>query len=336
MSSAGALPPCTDLSDRWSVKAGYWYDDWLIIFPLIIGLGWNISLSPLVDHGFGKHFECASPDGIPFFLKTLFVWEYLYTILLATVKYSIILFYWRVFHVPSFRKYLWVLVFLVTGWAVGVIITSSVTCIPTAAFWGAVKGNCLVLKDTFIGNAVPNIVTDALLLLVPLKYIYQLHTPKSYKVALLVVFICAALVITISIVRLYVTITTSAGPDVTWNDLPEVIWTTAEIHTAIICANLPSFGPILKKFLESSGVWSKGSHPNTSYSGGQSRSSGFKGFDSKNARNEYPMDNFVQLHDDGYKSEPGTLEAGHGTPRRIGSYDDDEGLPLRQPAKRSR
>ena len=95
------------------------------------------------------------------------------------------------------------------------VVTSAVTCVPIEAFWMAAKGTCINLKGFFVGNAVPNIVTDFILLVVPLPFIYHLHTPKSYKIALAFVFACAGLVITISIIRVYSLYNTSDGPDVT-------------------------------------------------------------------------------------------------------------------------
>lgn len=58
-------------------------------------------------------------------------------------------------------------------------------------------------------------------------------------------------VVAVSIGRLVALIRTdSSSPDVTWNDLPEALWTIVEENTAIICACLPSLGPLLKAAID--------------------------------------------------------------------------------------
>lgn len=108
------------LSRHWA-KSGYGLDDWMILVPLVGSLAYSLSTIPLYNKGFGKHYTCASPGAIPFFLKTLLAWEFLYTIILATTKYSILLFLYRVFHVEKFKRLLWVMAAIITAWAVAVV-----------------------------------------------------------------------------------------------------------------------------------------------------------------------------------------------------------------------
>ena len=41
----------------------------------------------------------------------------------------------------------------------------------------------------FNGNSIPNIITDALLLVLPIPFVWQLQLPRAQKVALTSIFI---------------------------------------------------------------------------------------------------------------------------------------------------
>lgn len=54
--------------------------------------------------------------------------------------------------------------------------------------------NCIVDDYAFfVGIAVPNIITDVALLVLPLPYIWRLHRAKSQKIALVGIFMLGSL-----------------------------------------------------------------------------------------------------------------------------------------------
>lgn len=68
------------------------------------------------------------------------------------------------------------------------------TCVPTKAMWDPfVKGRCINFHKYFIGNAVPNIVADIALLVVPLPFMWKLQVALPRKIAVMVVFILGGL-----------------------------------------------------------------------------------------------------------------------------------------------
>ena len=75
-------------------------------------------------------------------------------------------------------------------------------CHPVQRAWNlTVPGTCLNLRAVFIGNAVPNIVTDAIILCMPLYHVWKLHVRAAQKVALTGIFLLGAFVIVASIYR---------------------------------------------------------------------------------------------------------------------------------------
>ena len=83
------------------------------------------------------------------------------------------------------------------------ILVTSLQCFPIQAFWQAYDpvnpmkpGEFFCGVDVhkfFLGNAIPNIITDILIIIVPLPYILRLHLRVSQKVALVGIFVVGIL-----------------------------------------------------------------------------------------------------------------------------------------------
>jgi hypothetical protein len=153
----------------------------------------------------------------------LFVAEYTYTLSIVFIKWSILAFYWRIFSInPTIRLPMWILCGIVGAWGIAVvryhtyqfretegtltqlqILVTSFQCLPISAFWErfdpvnpmpASEYTCGVDVHTFFkANAIPNIVTDVFILLLPLPYIWTLQLCRAQKVAITSIFIVGLL-----------------------------------------------------------------------------------------------------------------------------------------------
>jgi hypothetical protein len=72
--------------------------------------------------GFGKHIWAAPLDGLEVYFHGLFIAEYLYTMSIVLVKWSILALYWRIFgSVRSTRLPIWILFGIVSAWGTAVV-----------------------------------------------------------------------------------------------------------------------------------------------------------------------------------------------------------------------
>lgn len=243
---------CLRLLSRKSFsKAGLWLDDYAICASLLVAGGNFVDMFIWVRRGVGRHIEVYGLEGIKHFYINLFVCEILYTISLCLTKSSILLLYHRLFGRSSIRKPLIILGFIVTGWGVAVVATTIFQCSPVEGFWDkSVNPRCSVdVYAFFIGNAVPNIVTDWALLLLPIPYIWRLHQNRFEKLGLCGIFMLGGFICIISIVRLYIMATQlfhTQSTDVTWLFIGSSTWTAVEVNIGIVSACLPSLRPIFK------------------------------------------------------------------------------------------
>ena len=67
---------------------------------------------------------------------------------------------------------------------------SVLQCVPIQAYWHPkVKARCVYIYGFFLGQAIPNIMLDFVLLLLPLHPLWKLKMKLSQKVALVGVFV---------------------------------------------------------------------------------------------------------------------------------------------------
>ncbi|KAH7018814.1 hypothetical protein EDB80DRAFT_818749 [Ilyonectria destructans] len=237
-----------------------WLDDWFIIIALVAALAHVSGMAGYAtSRGVGQHVWAGKPDATYAWALGLFIAEICYTITMWTTKLSILAFYWRSFGIwSSMRWPIWLLSGIVSAWAIAVVLVTTLQCSPTRAIWAQYDPiNPLSPSDYhcdvdqiqfFYGNAVPTIITDVLLMILPLPYVWRLHLPAGGKLALSGVFLVGICVTIVSVVRLVLLQPKNLEyPDITWNFVPAGILSIVEGNIAIVCACLPFCRPVLSK-----------------------------------------------------------------------------------------
>ncbi|KAL8942327.1 MAG: hypothetical protein Q9211_001444 [Gyalolechia sp. 1 TL-2023] len=230
----------------------------------------------VVHHGLGRHIWVAPKDARVVWAQGLFVSELSYELIMCSTKFSLLAFYWRIFKQSKIRIPIYVLVAVVSCWGIAGILVILLQCQPVSEYWNrfAVTDSaphCGVnITQFFYGVAIPNILTDAALLVLPMPFIWKLHLPRAQKLALTSIFILGAFVIGVSITRFTVLLKLNlVSPDITWNYVDNQIWTAVESHVGIICACLPSLRPLLNVFLFGSVDRTRGSRSDGKSHGGR-------------------------------------------------------------------
>ncbi|KAK0377687.1 TAM domain methyltransferase [Colletotrichum limetticola] len=225
-----------------------WLEDWLITVSLTAAaVHVFISIGYMIPNGTGKHIWVAPTSATRAWAIGLFVSEVAYTVTLSTVKWSTLALYWRIFNArKSIRYYIWAMTGIVLAWFIAVILVTIFQCLPVHAFWARYdtvnplssdQYTCGVdVKMFFKGNSIPNIITDALVVLLPIPYVWKLQLHKAQKFALAGIFALGTFVTVVSMARLNVILLVDlTSPDITWNFIDTIIWTNVEANTAIIC-----------------------------------------------------------------------------------------------------
>ncbi|KAK3995731.1 hypothetical protein QBC44DRAFT_12543 [Cladorrhinum sp. PSN332] len=264
--------------------AGIGTDDWLIILALIFTWGtWVIGVLFVKLGGLGRPIivnMAIDPSRLIINQKLLFSGELIYPSAIAVTKLSILTMYQRIFPTKTMKLGWIVLGGMTAAWYVAVCLVAVFQCKPVGKVFDPMgPGTCINPTDFFLGNSIPNIITDVAILALPTYEVYKLNLPRHQRVALGAVFLLGAGIVAVSSYRLHIHILLAeqgTSADFTMALYDPVIWTVLEPDMAIICASLPALGPMLTTFLNSRLVtpvrsyFSKGS---SSYASG----SGFDG-----------------------------------------------------------
>ena len=119
----------------------------------------------------------------------------MYATAILTIKLSILSLYRRIFSVQRFRLLANCIASIVLAWWIAVLLVSIFSCHPINGFWDRTIKNfrCINTKEFFVGNAVPNIVTDIIILTLPIREVWRLHAQRHQKIALSFIFLLGSL-----------------------------------------------------------------------------------------------------------------------------------------------
>ncbi|KAL9640523.1 MAG: hypothetical protein Q9204_000670 [Flavoplaca sp. TL-2023a] len=212
------------------------------------------------------------------FIQLMYAVELTYTVLITTTKFSILLFYRRVFmnQASSLRfRIVWYAITIWTFlWGISTFFAAAFQCSPASFYWTKytrkTQGTCIDLTLLLLVTASTNIVTDVALLILPMPLVWKLNIERPQKFAVSGIFllgglyvipvlreICPKLSVSVtdriiasvciaSIIRApYLNQVVTVDPQ--WTSVNASIWSVIEPGVGIICASLPSMGPILRK-----------------------------------------------------------------------------------------
>ena len=123
-------------------------------------------------------------------------------------------------------------------------------CHPISRAWDrwSGSGTCVNLGVLWYANAIYNILTDFVIVLMVPPVIFKLQLPMRQKLVLACVFGLGVIVCAASISRLTTLYSSAYGDDITAGSLVSTIWTTIESGLGIVCANLPMLRTPLQHF----------------------------------------------------------------------------------------
>ncbi|KAK2041702.1 integral membrane protein [Colletotrichum somersetense] len=231
-----------------------WWDDYFIVWSMI----WNLFVVGFIfamySAGMGLHADKVEPARIVMMAKYLVVAEILYAWNLGWTKLSLMLMYYRIFHIPFFKRMTWFVIAFVFAWVICITFLFIFICVPVEKLWYPdLPGHCINQVATWIANAASTIFTDLLILLLPLPQVWKLQLQKAEKIALTFAFGLGFFVVFTSAYRTSVLFTyTSSDP--TYTLAPTVGWTAIEMSAGIVSACLPTLRPALQSIARACGI----------------------------------------------------------------------------------
>ncbi|CAI7671732.1 hypothetical protein PCG10_004796 [Penicillium crustosum] len=223
-------------------------DDYLIMVALFFKYACSSGVVALFFNGLGSHITMIPAKNLLVYLQLGFANNFIYTGCIAFIKFSILALYKRLFAVRHMTIAVNVMFIFTCLWVVGVYVAGALICIPAKKFWDpTVEGACLDTSKFYYGVQIPNILSDVVLLVMPMRVVWTLPIPKSQKALLSGVFLVGGLTLIFSCFRLNAMIhLVNQGPDISYNQVPVIVWTCIEAAVGITAACLPNLRPLFK------------------------------------------------------------------------------------------
>ncbi|KAH7132713.1 hypothetical protein EDB81DRAFT_695717 [Dactylonectria macrodidyma] len=208
-------------------------------------MGCGVSQVAMTKYGLGRHMNTLSPEEIVLYLRCFWLSVMFYTYSLFFIKMTFLLNYYRLLLVSKMRSVCIAAIVIIVLWGVSQGILVFVLCIPLQAWWDhSIDATCITYKHQvrwWYVNGAFNIVSDLMIIILPLPDLWKLHLPRSQKVYLMGIFCVGFLIVGISIMRIQ---WLHPEADITWWNVDPALWSLAEITAGIACACLPFLKPL--------------------------------------------------------------------------------------------
>ncbi|OJD40269.1 uncharacterized protein BKCO1_1000614 [Diplodia corticola] len=225
----------------------------------LVAIAWLITIPLTVSFYIqGKNGMAYSQDEIPldvYLLGRQWFWasSWMYYLSLGFSKLSVTVQFLRIFISPKTLLVRKCTIGFVTCWTIISFCVGAFECVPVARYWDKrIPGKCINGADTFLANACMNILTDFIIIGIPIPSLLKLQVSTAKKIGLMFAFSLGLVVCAISVARIpMVTLAFAAGKP---GNLSLMMWSTIELHVSIVCACLPSIRPLFVSFLRFTGI----------------------------------------------------------------------------------
>lgn len=248
------------LTSRKLRKTGFGADDYVLLLATVFTLGLcALAIAFPRIAGIGAYMREAqmksSPEG-KLLGQTFIAWILIYGLSIALAKCAILLLYTRVF--TTSNRFFTVGVYLIGFFVVATGIVNTFVpifqCSPVAYEWNkSIRGGKCIDEVAFARYmAIPNVITGAVMLIMPIPLVWRLNLNLSAKIAVTATVLHGIIGFIASCARLSILFKTKESTFDSNNSIAWTIWTINEAANYIIAACLPTLRPLYLHIFPSS------------------------------------------------------------------------------------
>ncbi|KAM7213229.1 hypothetical protein V8F06_011394 [Rhypophila decipiens] len=203
---------------RFSVHKNLWWDDWTTVVSWVGTLVFCSIGIQMRDHGGGLNFPDVPSAEFTMFNKMYQNAQMVARVSIFFAKLAILLLYIRIFYPRgTYKTTLWwviqAVIWLNLLYTVGLILTISLQCVPLHLRYGS--PNCANQYDILLSASTINIISDTLVLVIPMGLLWRLHMSRAKKLGIFALFAFGALAPVFSIARLVYQVAQAKGENKT-------------------------------------------------------------------------------------------------------------------------
>ncbi|KAI6962023.1 hypothetical protein KC332_g16279 [Hortaea werneckii] len=222
-------------------------DDWSMLLAWLSSIGFTIASYISVAWGVGFEKADAPAWWAVEAIKAVYVIEIFYYFSLFFVKVSILMLYLRL--AGNLRTFLYwgaigTLVIIVAQF-VSTIVVVGTQCMPMATYWDpTVEGTCININDFFYSTNIFTIITDVMIIGLPIATLWKLNCPRAQKYGIMLAFLLGGISTVASCIRMYSIKIYTESPEPMRDAAPINTWSFIEINLGILCCSAPAIKPL--------------------------------------------------------------------------------------------
>ncbi|PGH20343.1 hypothetical protein AJ80_03611 [Polytolypa hystricis UAMH7299] len=230
-------------------NAKIWWDDVCIVISLLHTFGMLAMHYIYAAIGMRNHMLEIPPQNTTIIFKMLIIYQVVYYNAMVSAKFSYLFFYLRIFVSKPFRIAAQVCMGCSGAYWLGSTLQIFLTCRPFAFNWDPTipGGSCANQNVAFSTIGAFNLLTDLMIIALPLHFVYRLQMSLATKIALYGIFCVGLFISAITIIRIRV-LTTVDFLDLPFSMIHAAFWSVTEPALAVANACVPMIRPVLKKF----------------------------------------------------------------------------------------
>ncbi|GAB7364856.1 hypothetical protein MBLNU230_g5649t1 [Neophaeotheca triangularis] len=263
---------------RLGVVKKLYFDDYFMLLAWLLAFGLSFAICFGTAYGLGRHERYVPLNWQPALKKANYVFSVLYNPALMATKTSILAFYLTLS--KTNRTFRWATIgtlFIVNAGGIALTMLTIFQCRPVGAvFMSPIPetANCTDIVTIYLSSAPLNIITDCMILFLPMPILTGMRLPKKQKIILVITFGFGIFVAVVDVVRIvYLQSasmtrlaeiqanasegTSSSGTDsrnaelndFTWYASLSFMWSGVEVNVGVMCACVPALKPLVSRFL---------------------------------------------------------------------------------------
>ncbi|KAL4947640.1 hypothetical protein BDW69DRAFT_190005 [Aspergillus filifer] len=234
---------------RASLQRNWEPEDWCCLSAWCLGLAYSAIALAMSRYGGGVHWDDVPEEYHIPFQKLTYVTMVMYGPTAYLTKLTLLWIMTRVF--SPFRKwviFIYVFLVLMLLYYIPAVIIKIRICMPISKFWNEEQsGSCLDRNAIILADAVVSVISDLIVLIMPLPLTMRLQMSKKKKLRVIGILGAGGLACAASIVRLILIQLTGKSRDATIAFMRVNMFGNAEIAIGVICACLPALSALISQ-----------------------------------------------------------------------------------------
>jgi hypothetical protein len=160
------------------------------LFSVVVSTAIQIA----IGNGYGMHKADLTVIELETALKWFFIAQTPYKVTICLNKVATILLYLRIFVTQKFRIAAYAVMGFIIAWSIGAVASTIFQCVPIAGAWNR-KGDatCINTDIFWVAYAIMNILTDVMVLALPIAPIMALQLSTRNKLMICAIFLMGGL-----------------------------------------------------------------------------------------------------------------------------------------------